>query len=84
MAQMKLIPADNMKDKLWGKRGTPEREAMEAKLKEDVNAYIVGEAIRKARWHKTSRKNSLVNVSVCSVLKFQSWRKVQVLSHCQP
>ena len=23
MAQMKLIPADNMKDKLWGKRGTP-------------------------------------------------------------
>ena len=49
MAQMKLIPADNMKDKLWGKRGTPEREAMETKLKEDVNAYIVGEAIRKAR-----------------------------------
>ena len=49
MAQMKLIPADNMKDKLWGRRGTPEREAMETKLKEDVNAYIVGEAIRKAR-----------------------------------
>ena len=34
MTQMKLIPADNMKDKLWGKIGTPEREAMEAKLKE--------------------------------------------------
>ena len=50
MAQMKLIPADNMKDKLWGKRGTPEREAMETKLKEDVNAYIVGEAIRNARF----------------------------------
>ena len=49
MAQMKLIPADNVKDKLWGRRGTPEREAMETKLKEDVNAYIVGEAIRKAR-----------------------------------
>lgn len=49
MVQMKLIPADNMKDKLWGRRGTPEREAMETKLKEDVNAYIVGEAIRKAR-----------------------------------
>ena len=43
MAQMKLIPTDNMKDKLWGKRGTPEREAMETKLKEDVNAYIVGD-----------------------------------------
>lgn len=46
---MKLIPADDMKDKLWGKRGTPEREAMENQLKEEVNAYFVGEAIRKAR-----------------------------------
>ena len=46
---MKLIPADNMKDTLWGKRGTPEREAMEAKLKADVNAYILGEATRTAR-----------------------------------
>ena len=33
MAQMKLIPADNMKDKLWGKRGTPDREAMRLSLK---------------------------------------------------
>lgn len=29
---MKLIPADDMKDKLWGKKGTPEREAMETRL----------------------------------------------------
>lgn len=43
MAQMKLIEADDMKDKLWGKRGTPEREAMEAQLKEDVDAYVVDE-----------------------------------------
>lgn len=49
MSQMELIPADNMKDVLWGKRGTPEREAMENQLREDVNAYFVGEAIRKAR-----------------------------------
>ena len=46
---MKLIPADDMNDKLWGKKGTPEREAMETRLKEDVNAYFIGEAIRKAR-----------------------------------
>ena len=37
MAQMKLIPADSMKDELWGKRGTPEREAMESQLQDDVN-----------------------------------------------
>lgn len=49
MEQFKLIPADEMKDKLWGKPGTPERDAMEAQLQEDVHAYMVGETIRKAR-----------------------------------
>ena len=49
MEQFKLIPADEMKDKLWGIPGTPERDAMEAQLQEDVHAYMVGEAIRKAR-----------------------------------
>lgn len=49
MEQFKLIPADDMKDKLWGKPGAPERDAMEAQLQEDVHAYMVGDAIRKAR-----------------------------------
>ena len=49
MEQFKLIPADDMKDKLWGKPGTPERDAMEAQLQEDVHAYMVGDAIRKVR-----------------------------------
>ncbi len=72
MAQMKLIPADNMKDKLWGKRGTPEREAMEAKLKEDVNAYIVGEAIRKARLAQNLTQEQLgerIGCAACSNFK---------------
>ena len=29
--------------------GTPERDAMEAQLKEEINAYFVGEAIKKVR-----------------------------------
>ena len=60
MEQMKLIPADDMKDKLWGKRGTPEREAMENQLKEEVNAYFVGEAIRKARLAQKLTQEELV------------------------
>ena len=73
MAQMKLIPADNMKDKLWGKRGTPEREAMEVKLKEDVNAYIVGEAIRKARLAQNLTQEQLgerIGVQRAQISKF--------------
>lgn len=42
---MKLIPADNMKDKLWGKIGTPEHDAMEAKLRKEANAWGDGESI---------------------------------------
>lgn len=52
MAQMKFRPADALVDDVWGKNGTPEREAMEAKLKEEVDSYFVGEAIRKARMQK--------------------------------
>lgn len=43
--QFKLTPADVMKDKLWGKIGTPERDKMEAQQKEDVHAYFIRQAI---------------------------------------
>ena len=46
---MKLHSFDDYKDELFGTVGTPERDEMEAKLKEEVDAYFVGEAIRKAR-----------------------------------
>lgn len=38
-----------MVDDVWGKKGTPKRDAMEKQLQKDINAYHVGEAIRKAR-----------------------------------
>lgn len=49
MAQMNLTPADNMKDELWGAKGTHDRDKMEAQLNVDINAYLVGEAIRRTR-----------------------------------
>lgn len=49
MTQMNLTPLDSLVDDVWGKVGTPERDAMEKQLHEDVNAYLVGEAIRKTR-----------------------------------
>jgi len=49
MAQMNLTPLSVLVDETWGPIGTPERDAMEAQLKEDLNAYFLGEAIRKAR-----------------------------------
>lgn len=49
MAKMNLTPASELVDEVLGKIGTPERDAMEAQLKEDLQDYYVGEAIKKAR-----------------------------------
>lgn len=46
---MNLTPASELVDEVWGKVGTPERDMMEAQVKEELSAYFVGEAIKKAR-----------------------------------
>lgn len=82
MAQMKLIPADDMKDKLWGERGTPEREVMESQLKEDVNAYFVGEAIRKARLAQNLTQEELgerIGVRRAQISKLEKGKSVITL-----
>lgn len=49
MAKMTFTPADDLIDEVWGKIGTPERDAMEAQIKEEVYVYNKGEAIKSAR-----------------------------------
>ena len=49
MARMNLTPASELVDEVWGRVGTPERDEMEAQLKEELNAYFIGEAIKRAR-----------------------------------
>lgn len=49
MAKMNLTPLSVLVDEVWGPIGTPERDAMEARLKEDLQAYRIGEAIKNAR-----------------------------------
>lgn len=45
MTKMKFTPADHLVDEVWGKVGTPERDVMEAQLKDEVDAYFVGGAV---------------------------------------
>lgn len=49
MNDLHTTSLDRLVDEVWGARGTDEREAMELQLKEDLNAYRIGEAIRQAR-----------------------------------
>lgn len=59
MEQFRLTPADEMKDKLWGCIGTPERDEMEAKLREEVQNYHLGETIKKARLEQNLTQEEL-------------------------
>ena len=49
MEKMGLSPIEDIVDEIWGEIGTPERDEMEARRKEEMNAYFLGEAIKKAR-----------------------------------
>ena len=83
MAKMKITPADEMKDELWGPIGTPEREAMEAQLKEDIQAYFVGEAIKKARLKQNLTQEELgerVGVKRSQICKLESGKSSITLS----
>lgn len=80
---MKFRKADALIDDVWGKVGTPERDAMEAQLKEDVNAYFVGEAIKKARIQHNLTQEELgekIGVKRSQICKLENGRCSPTLS----
>ena len=44
-----MTSLDELTDEVFGKEGTAKRDAMEKQLTEEVNAYFVGETIRRMR-----------------------------------
>ncbi len=59
MPQMNLTPFESVLDEFYGKEGTPERDAHEARVTEAVNAYKLGEAIKKARLQQNLTQEQL-------------------------
>ena len=49
MAKMNMTSLYVLTNEVFGEIGTSKRDAMEKQLKEEVNAYFVGETIRKMR-----------------------------------
>ena len=83
MAKINFTPADDMKDELWGPIGTPERDAMEAQLKEDTQAYFVGEAIKKARLKQNLTQEELgerIGVKRSQICKLENGKCSMTLS----
>ena len=59
MTQMNLTTFDDLKDELWGKRGTPEREEVETRMNEEVEACRLGEVIRRVRTEQNLTQEEL-------------------------
>ena len=82
MAKMKLTTLDELNDKIWGPVGTPERDVMEAKLKEDLNAYLLGEAIKNARQAQNLTQEQLgerIGVRKSQISKLENGKSVITL-----
>lgn len=79
---MRLTPADKMRDELWGPIGTTERDAMEARLKEEIQAYFVGEAIKAERLRQNLTQEELgakVGVKKSQISKLENGKCIITL-----
>lgn len=82
MAKMNLTPLSVVVDEVWGEKGTPERDAMEAKLKEDLQAYYIGKAIKAERLKQNLTQEELgakVGVKKSQISKLESGKCIITL-----
>lgn len=78
MARMRTTNFEELEDRYIGKIGTPKRDAYEADIKEAIQAYHVGEAIKAARKEKHLTQEQLAEMmgvkkaQVCRVERGQN------------
>lgn len=80
---MKLTSLESLRDKRLGPIGTPERDCFEAELTEAINAYHVGEAIRRARQAQNLTQEELgerIGVQKSQISKLERGRSITLTS----
>lgn len=74
---MNLTPLSTVVDEVWGKEGTPKRDAMEKQLNEEISSYSLGETIRKVRLAQNLTQDELgkrIGVQRSQVCRLESGR----------
>lgn len=82
MAKVNLTSLDAVVDKVWGEKGTPQRDEMEARLNEELQAYHIGEAIKaeRLRQHLTQEElGEKVGVKKSQISKIENGKSVITL-----
>lgn len=62
MAQIKYTTFEELEDKYLGKVGTPGRDAYEAEVREAIQSYHIGEAIKAARKERNLTQGQLAEL----------------------
>ena len=76
---MKLYTLDQCIDKSIGEKGTVERERFDAEVKEELEAYRIGEAIRETRKRQNLTQKQLgerVGVGEAQISKIESGKSI--------
>ena len=79
MEEMKLYSLEEVQDELIGPVGTPRRDAFESKLAAELEAYKIGEALKKARKEQnlTQKKlGEMVGVKEAQISKIENGKSV--------
>lgn len=83
LGNMKLYTLEEVKDELIGKVGTPERDKHEREVAEAINAYFIGEAIRRARQAQNLTQEQLgerIGVQKSQISKFERGKSITLTS----
>lgn len=81
MGKMKYYTQEELKDADLGKVGTPSRDAYEAELRQELQAYHIGEAIRQARKDKhltQDQLGELMGVKRAEVCRIEKGRNLTI------
>lgn len=79
MDKMRLYTLEEVQDELIGPIGTPRRDAFESKLAAELEAYKIGEALKKARKEQnlTQKKlGEMVGVKEAQISKIENGKSV--------